>query len=42
MRSQLLVSLLIVVVLSIGAAIGFLAEQADQPSDLDLTQSDPD
>jgi len=38
MRSHLLVGLLIAVVLSVGAAIGFLAEQAHQPSDRDLSQ----
>jgi uncharacterized protein YneF (UPF0154 family) len=34
MRTELLVGLLIVMALTVGAALGFLAEQAHQPSDL--------
>jgi len=42
MKSELLVGLLIVMALTVGAALGFMAEQADQPSDLDLSQSQYD
>jgi hypothetical protein len=40
MRSELLVGLLIAMALTVGAALGFLAEQAEQPSDSDLAQYD--
>ena len=39
MQSQLLVGLLLVVVLSVGAAVGFFAEQTMQPSDMDMDLS---
>jgi hypothetical protein len=39
MRSELLIGLLVAVVLSVGAAVGFFAEQATQPSDLDLSST---
>jgi len=41
MKSELLVGLLIAMALTIGAALGFVTEQAEQPSDSDLSQYDP-
>ena len=42
MKAELLVGLLIVMALTVGAALGFMAEQAEQPSDSDLSQVDFD
>ena len=46
MKSELLVGLLIAMALTLGAAFGFMAEQAAQPSDSDLANTteavDPD
>ena len=43
MRYELsIVGLLIVMALTVGAALGFMAEQADQPSDSDLSLSQVD
>jgi hypothetical protein len=39
-KTELIVGLLIVLALSVGAALGFVAEQAEQPSDSDLSQLD--
>jgi hypothetical protein len=41
MRSELLVGLLIAMALTVGAALGFVAEEAEQPSDSDLSQFEP-
>jgi hypothetical protein len=40
MKSELLVGLLIAMALTVGAAVGFMAEQAEQPSESDLSQYD--
>jgi hypothetical protein len=40
MRSELLVGLLIVMALAVGGTLGFMVEQADQPSDAELSQFD--
>jgi hypothetical protein len=43
MRYELpVVGLLIAMALTVGATLGFMAEQADQPSDFDLSQSQYD
>jgi hypothetical protein len=40
MRSELLVGLLIVMALAVGGTLGFMVEQAGQPSDSELSQFD--
>ena len=47
MKSELLIGLLIVMALTVGAVLGFMTEQAAQPSDSDLANTteagvDPD
>jgi hypothetical protein len=40
MKTELFVGLLIGLALTVGAALGLVAEQAEQPSDSDLSQID--
>ena len=40
MKTEFFVGLLIALALTVGAVLGFVAEQAEQPSDSDLSQID--